>query len=197
MFCPVTGETPCKCAEKRSVTTIGSALKVDLKSALHKVFTDHVVYTNLVIMESVPTLEHDTPALVKRLLQNPEDMKKLFEPILGTPLANSIKDAFHQHLVLANDALQYVRNKDAAGTSVAVEKFYTQGDTQLSPVLVQINPQQLPYSTVQQMIHQHNEYVVKLATLREQGSYQEFVDIYDAYYKHMLMLADAVYRALD
>jgi len=49
-YCPITNERNCKCLYKQEGI---SALKVDLRSALRKLFTDHAVYTSFVLKSIV------------------------------------------------------------------------------------------------------------------------------------------------
>lgn len=204
-FCPITGDYPCKCPRKTSASPLGSALRIDLKAAFRKLFTDHLVYTNLVIMESVPILQEDADSFVKRLLRNPIDIANLLQPIVGVELAKAIKDQFTEHLKLANSALTPVRNGDSAGIKAAVEKFYAQGEL-LAVSIHNLSPVKLPYELVRKLIREHNEFVVKLASIRgglngispeqRERKYEEYIDTYDQYFKHGMGLSDAIYEGL-
>lgn len=205
-FCPITGEHPCKCPNKISASDIGSALQVDLKGAVRKLFTDHINYTNLVIIQSVPVLQEDAGSFVERLLKNPIDIANLLLPIIGASLAANIKKQFTDHLVLANDALQYVRNGDSNGIRIAVDKFYSQGNL-LSRAIHDLSPNKLKLDHVQKLIREHNEFVVALASMRGQLQartpkstkdqiYKNYINTFDLYFKHGLGLADAIYEGL-
>jgi len=195
MFCPVTGDYPCQCKDKLAVTEIGAALLTDMKAVLRKLFSDHVNYTSLVVRSSVPQELPEAAADVKRLLKNPIDIANLLVNVVGAPLATEIKDAFTQHLILANSALKPVREGNTAGVQRAVAQFYEQGNT-LADSLSKLNPSKLPQDYVLKLIREHNEFVVKLATLRQQRKYEEYNETFDKYYKHMLALADAVAESL-
>lgn len=194
-FCPVTGDYPCYCKSKLAVSPIGSALLVDIKSALRKLFTDHINYTNLVIITSLSRLESDNSDFVKRLLQNPIDIANLLAPIVGKQIAGDVRDGFTNHLTLANDILGHVRDGDKDSIAEAVNKFYEQGDV-LSETLHNINTNKLPLETLYHMIRQHNEFVIKLAILRAEGQMEEYIQTFDTYYKHGLSLSDAICEAL-
>lgn len=194
-ICPITGKYPCKCPNKRSATPTGSSLLIDLKAVLRKVFTDHAVYTSWLIVESLPINQPNAGFVTERLLQNPADIRTVLEPIIGSTGGAAVEDLFANHLKLAAAALGPVRSGDTSGTQKAVEAFYAQGD-QVGLALHNLNPAKLSLEYAVSMMKQHNEYVVKLATLRQQQSYQEYIKTFDEYYKHMLIFSDMVYETL-
>jgi hypothetical protein len=193
-FCPVTGDYPCKCDTKLAVTPMGTALMTDVKAALRKLFDDHVDYTNLVIMESVPMLNPYAKDFIGRLLKNPTDIANLLVQIKGVPLAAEIKEAFTEHLKLAAATLEPVRNGNGVATE-AVKKFKNQGNI-LAGALSKINPVKLPLTFSLQLVNEHNDFVVKLVTLRATKKPREFIETLDMYRKHAMMWADAIYEAL-
>ena len=193
-FCPVTGENQCHCADK-AATPLGAAIRMDLGGVLRKLFTDHAVYTNWLILASLPILQRDAPDVVERLLKNPDDIAALIAQIKGPQAATAAQQVISDHLLLANAALKPVREENAAETQMAVNAFYVQGDT-FGDVLSSLNPKKLTKEQARAMVRKHNEYVVQLATLRTQGKFKEYIMIYDEYYKHMLMFSDQVYNTL-
>jgi len=168
---------------------------VDVKSALRKVFTDHVVYTSWLIVESLPVLQPNAEYVTLRLLENPKDIADLISPIVGPKMALPVQEQFTEHLKLAATALTPVRDGDSVGTEGAVKDFYDQGDV-LSMAISDLNPEKLPLETVTKLIHEHNQHVVNLATLRQRQNYGQYIRDYDDYYKHMMGISDTLYFAL-
>jgi len=169
---------------------------VDMKSALRKVFTDHAVYTNWLIVESLPVFQPNAEFVTLRLLENPADIANLIAPVVGLDMAKPIEEQFTEHLKLAAAALAPVRDENSAETKEAVEDFYDQGDV-LSAAISALNPQKLPLQTVTDLIHTHNQHVVHLATLRQKQEYGQYIRDYDEYYKQMMFISDTLYSALS
>jgi hypothetical protein len=197
MYCPTTGEYGCSCLVNpdQYQSELGNALKVDLKASLRKVFSEHSDYTHFLIVESLPVLQASVSAVTTRLLRNPIDIANRIEPLVGPDKAELVAQLFTDHLKLAAAALKPVREGHKKATQEAVEKLYQQGDV-LAEGLYLLNPKKLDLETVTRMIHEHNEFVVELATLRQTKQYEEYIMTYDEYTKHMLMIADALYQAL-
>ena len=66
----------------------------------------------------------------------------------------------------------------------------------LSEVVHSLNIQELPLDVVKSHFHTHNQQVLDLATLLLDGRFQDEPRVYDMYYTHMLMIADAIYMAV-
>lgn len=192
--CPITGGK-CTCKDKRATSTMGQALLVDYKAALRKVFSDHAFYTSFLICESLPDKTGATKAVAKRLLENPNDISKLIEPVVGYELALPVKDEFTKHLKLAAATLEPLRIGNAGQVKVDVSKFLANGND-VARALSNLNPDKLPLSYVKELMKTHNNFVVKLATLRSKSQFEEYNHVLDDYYKHILMMSDCIYEAL-
>jgi len=197
MPCRITGEKICMCPKKnrRNMEPMGSALLVDMKSALRKVFTDHAWYTGLLIIESLPIPQPNAEFVANRLMRNPQDIYDLLLPIVGEELATPVRDQFKEHLSIAASLLPAVREGNEDVITGGVRKFYNQGDI-LANALYNLSPEKLRLGEVTRLIHEHNEHVVTLATLRKQEKWEEYLTHNDDYYRHMLMVSDALYGAL-
>jgi len=193
-LCPITG-SDCHCNKKLAATREGSSLLIDLKGSLRFLFTDHTNLTSRLIEKQLPVLRYGADSVAKRLLRNPSDIRKLIEPIVGAGLGKDIEQLFSDHLKLAAAVLPLLRN-GSANLKQSIDKFYAQGDD-VAEGLTKINEIKLPYSETKKMMHLHNERVVKLATLAFAEKEDEFTKTYDAYYAHILKLADAIYIGLS
>jgi hypothetical protein len=153
------------------------------------------VYTSWLITESLPILQPDNTAIATRLMKNPVDIGNLLDPVIGREEASSVRDLFTEHLELAAGALEPVRNNTTNLVNIAVHKLYSQGD-RVGEALHNLNPNKLIKDYAIDMMRQHNEFVVKLAQLRANNEYVEYIETFDEYYKHMLMFSDMIYEAL-
>jgi hypothetical protein len=192
-FCSVTGNTPCHCPKKNAVTSIGSALLVDFKAALRKIFTDHGVYTLWLILESLPSQTPFSDVVTKRLLQNPKDISNLLVNIIGKDAAFLVQQLFTEHLILASKTFEPAKNGDQVTLNNILDKLYSNGD-KIGEALASLNPVKLPIQYAKQLMRVHNEQVVQMVVKRLSNDIS-IVELYDHYYKHLLMMSDAIYEA--
>ena len=191
-YCKITGDPICKCKRKENKIVVNFD---DFRLAMRRIFTDHAVYTSLLIMQSVPVLQQDADEIAARLLENPSHIRFLLEPFLGVEVGIKIEEAFTQHLKLAASALEPVRLNRTRETQAAVNKLLEQG-TLVGSLLGSINPLKFPENKAIEEFNTHNNFVVKLATLRSQGNYKEFISTYDIYFNHMMEMSDTITVAL-
>jgi len=192
-FCSVTGNTPCQCSNKNAVNPIGSALLVDLKGALRKVFTDHGFYTLWLILESLPSKTSFTNIVTQRLLRNPKDISNLLINIIGQEPAFLIQQLFTEHLILASKTFEPAKNNDNITLNNILNKLYINGD-KIAESLSSLNPNKLHIQYTKQLMKVHNEQVLQLVVKRLSND-DLIVELYDQYYKHLLIMSDAIYEA--
>ena len=187
LTCPI-----CKCKMAAGKVVVNFE---DFKTILKRVFTDHAVYTSLLIMQSVPTLQPDASVITERLLLNPKDIRNLLEPFLGSKIGMQLEEAFTQHLKLAAGTLEPLRLGKKREVQDAVNKLVDQG-VKVGTLLGSINPSKLSTAVAIKEFETHNNFVVELATLRSQGKYIEYINLYDIYFDHMMGLSDLITIAL-
>lgn len=192
--CVITGDSQCSCEWNPSETPLGSAMLMDMKASIRKVFTDHAVYTNWLILDSLPNLNSEAvTATTNRLLQNPTDIGNLLTPIVGKSKSLRVEHLFTEHLKLAAKILTLINTKQSIDKTVA--DFYKNGD-EVAEGLSELNPTKLGLAYAKKLMHDHNEHVVQLVTIRTKKDYTGYIRRYDVYYKHILMFADSIYEAL-
>lgn len=191
-LCKVTGLHPCKCKHRDNKLIVDFD---DYRVALRRAFTDHAVYTSCLITESVPILQPDAAFVSERLLRNPTDIRNLLQPLIGSEKGEVVERVIGDHLKLAAATLEPVRNNDSQRTARAVEAFLNQGN-EFGSALSSLNPSKLPLDVAVTMVRDHNNFVVNLATLRQQKNYEDYINTYDVYFSHMMEFSDALCNAL-
>lgn len=192
-FCSITGNSNCDCVVKNAVNPIGSALLVDLKATLRKIFTDHGVYTLWLILESLPNKTSFADEVTKRLLRNPKDISNLLVNIIGNDAAFLVQQLFTEHLILASKTFEPAKNGDTNTLNMVLNKLFANGD-KIGEALSTLNPIKLPVAYTKQLMRTHNEQVVQMVTKRLSKD-SSIVELYDHYYKHLLIMSDAIYEA--
>ncbi len=192
MYCPITNEINCKCSGEN----IGvSALKVDLKAALRKLFTDHAVYTKFFI-ESNLNNSSDLNAITQRLLLNQSDIGDYIGSILGSENGNKLTELLKDHIMKAAETVSSLKTNNSDKINDAVKKLFENSE-QVANFLNSLNPEKLSLNVVSEQFHHHNQYVIDIATLHYKKQYDNEIKKYDAYYNHMLAFSDMLFNALS
>lgn len=191
-YCGRTGEVKCKCLADRQLTP-KTALQVDLKSTMRKLFTDHGVYTAFVLKSIVDGID-DVKVFLSRLLQNQKDIGDQVKPIVGDEKGAKLTTVLTEHIKLAGAVMTAATKKDP-DLDDQLKKLYANSDV-VAATLTSLNPEKLPYTATQPMFETHNRYVVGMTTSRIAKNYEQEQKWYDAYYNEILEMADAITAAL-
>ena len=195
-ICPRTGASECHCKKQLSSSNLGNALLSNVKLTLEKLFDDHTFGTTELIDNSLPELNEGAAAATSRkILKNPGDIARALEPIIGNDSATALEEVFTKHLKLAAATLPLALVKETKKLQAAATKFIKQGD-EVAAVISSINPRIIPLETAKQEMNTHNNFVVKLVTLRSQGKYREYVSLIDRYTNYAMHLANTIYLGL-
>lgn len=166
----------------------------DIRDMIMSVFLQHTDYTGQFIQSNLPIAKPNQPYIADRLMRNPGDMAKVFSQIKRTSAsASQIQNLFYTHLSLASDLISALGNNQA--TDMIASEFYDNAN-QIGTLLGSINPSKLNQIAAQQMMYQHNKYVVTLSTLQLKQKYSDYITIYDEYTDHIKQLAEAIYLAV-
>lgn len=191
-LCPISGEDNCTCISA-AVTVQGKLMMMDVKACLRKLFTDHVVYTNWLILVS------DDPEKAKeisaRLLKNPTDFKNLLSPIIGKFISTNFEQLLSEHLKLAASLIPLLKEDSCQLLEKTIHQFYANG-SEFARLLSTIDSAKLTFEYAKITFDTHLNFVLKLAVLHHRKKWDEYVKTYDLYYKHMLMFSDVVYESL-
>ncbi len=190
MYCAITGETHCKCLNPQVKI---SALKIDLRATMRKLFTDHAVLTSMVLKSIVSQLD-DTNILLERLLLNQKDIGDQLKPIIGNAKGNELTKLLTEHIKLAGEVIKAAVKKDPK-LQTKINQLYRNSDD-VAAFLTLLNEEKLPYEVTQEMFRMHNEFVIKMTLARISKDYKKEQQLYDAYYNEMLELSDAIFNAL-
>lgn len=188
--CPITGEVNCKCIKNRIHV---NPLKVDLKAAMRKLFTDHAVYTKFTL-NSVVDNTADVDANTERILQNQVDIGQQLEPIIGRKNSKVLTELLQEHIKLAKTVIVDATNDDP-NLNDDVERLFQNSDD-VAAFLYQLNPEKLPYEVVRKMFREHNQHVIDMTLARLGNEFEKEVMLYDSYYNQMLEVSDAIFNAL-
>src|ERR1041385_4977691 len=87
------------------------AAKSELKTAMRKLWEDHVIWTRNVILNIMDDLP-GTDQAVKRLLKNQDDIGDAIKPYYGDDAGNKLAALLHTHITQAADLLKAAKKND-------------------------------------------------------------------------------------
>ena len=191
-YCGRTGEVHCKCLKNRQVKPI-TALQVDLRLVMRKLFTDHAQY-NLIVVRSITYRLPDTDVFVARLNANQKDIGDQVAPIVGQEKGFQLTQALLEHIKLAGDATKSATyNKPDLEENI--KKLYANGD-QVAAIFSSFNPDKLDLKEMITMFRTHNTYELELGKANLAKDFLREQQLYDAYYNELLEMADQITDAL-
>jgi hypothetical protein len=162
----------------------------DLRSGMHKLWEDHIVYTRNFIISFAGNLP-DQDAVSARLLQNQVDIGDAIKPFYGDAAGSQLTSLLKDHILGAVEILKAAKAGDKAATDAAVLKWQANAD-QIATFLSNANPKNWPAATMKSEMRQHLDLTLKEATDRLGGNYAADIKDYDEIHHHILGLANAL-----
>ena len=159
------------------------------KEQCRKLFTDHAVYTARALnalhaswVLGDLTSSYEATALSARLTRNQEEIGAFVgSAVLGIELRKHINIAINLVTVAFGGEGNFAKTKEAFernGNAVARELTRVTG---------------IPYETgTQPMFAQHNAHLVSMTVARKERNHSREIELFDAYYAHILQMADAI-----
>jgi hypothetical protein len=162
----------------------------DLRSGMHKLWEDHIVYTRNFIISFAGNLP-DQDAVAARLMQNQVDIGDAIKPFYGDAAGSQLTSLLKEHINGAVEILKAAKAKDKAATDAAVVKWQANAD-QIATFLSTANPKNWPAATMKSEMRQHLDLTLKEATDRLGGNYAADIKDYDEVHHHIIGLANAL-----
>ena len=181
--CPVTGEPYCKCEHADGVVF----LSPNHKDTLRKLFSDHAVYTKMVIV-AVLDSRPEADFLTKRLLDNQPEIGDFLGQFIGRESGDAVTNLLTEHIKTAAAIVTKLRDN-----SRDIQKdidFLFNNSERVAKALSGLPSSKLDYGIVHKEFDQHNDFVLALAKLHKKAMYEKEITTYDAYYVHMLKFSD-------
>jgi len=165
----------------------------DLKSAMRKLWEDHITWTRNVIFNIIDDLPGTTEA-VNRLLQNQVDIGNAIKPYYGESAGNQLTALLHDHITIAADLLTALKNDntppfgDTPAFTAAYGAWVTNADA-IAALLSSVNPN-WPLEEMKMMMHDHLEATGAEALARKNANYAADVTAFENVHIQILAMAD-------
>jgi hypothetical protein len=171
------------------ISGVRSPSSEQLHDAMRKLWSDHVVWTRLYIVEAAA----NNPAAqttLNRLMRNQEDIGNAVATYYGSAAGSKLTDLLKQHISLAGELVAAAKAGDNARVADADRRWHANAND-IATFLSGANPN-WPKETVLSMLNQHLALTTQEATARLQGRFNDDDVAFDSVYNEILQMADAL-----
>jgi len=160
-----------------------------LRDGMHKLWTDHIIWTRDYIVAAVG--DHpDAQAAAGRLLRNQDDIGAAVATFYGKAAGDQLTALLKQHIMIAVDVIKAAKAHDTAGYQAADAKWQRNGD-EIATFLSGANPH-WPKAVLADMMKMHLSTTTAEVVARLNAKWDDDVAAFDAVYAHILKMADAL-----
>jgi hypothetical protein len=177
----------CECASGCIKCVYNNKSEVDLKTAMRKLWEDHVTWTRNVIFCIMDDLQ-GTDQAVNRLLKNQEDIGDAIKPYYGNDAGKKLTELLKTHITTAADLLKAAKSDNKAVFDDANKKWFENAD-RISEFLSKANPN-WKLEDMKTMMHDHLKFTTDEAVARKNKNFDEDVKDYDNVHNEILKMSD-------
>jgi hypothetical protein len=176
-------------AHKQAATTMSSADASELRTAMRKLWEDHVTWTRNYIVSALAGLD-DASAVAQRLLKNQDDIGAAITPYYGEAAGKKLAQLLCDHILIAADVVSAAKTGKGEQLSSAQQKWQSNGD-EIAAFLSGANPHWGKEET-RLMLRQHLSFTTNEVVARLKKDWAADIKAYDDGHVHMLMFADTL-----
>jgi hypothetical protein len=165
-----------------------TAKQLDLRTAMRKLWEDHITWTRVFIISAAGDLG-DKDAATQRLLQNQVDIGNAIKPYYGDAAGTQLTALLKDHILISADVVAAAKANDQTKLADAQRRWTANAD-QIADFLNKANPKNWPDAEMRQMMHDHLSLTTNEAVARLHGDWAGDVKAYDAVHNQILMMAD-------
>jgi hypothetical protein len=167
--------------------TVTNNKSCDLKTAMRKLWEDHITWTRNVIICLVDNAP-GTKEAVDRLQKNQDDIGDAVKSYYGNDAGKKLADLLHEHISISADVVNSAKKNDKAGLDAAQKKWNDNADS-IASFLIKANPD-WKLDDMKMMMHDHLKYTTDEAVARIKKDYKADVAAYDKVHDEILKMAD-------
>ena len=167
---------------------VSTAKVVALHETMDTLWTDHVTWTRLVIVDfaaGAPNLKQD----LARLLRNQADIGDAVKPFYGAAAGAQLTRLLHTHIMEAVPVLSAAKAGQKAKLATALKTWYANAH-QIAAFFGKANPSSWPLPAMTKMMNTHLRLTTNEAAAHLQGRWQASIASYDQVRAEILMMAD-------
>lgn len=167
--------------------------QLQLSNTLRRLWIEHVLWTRFFIISTAFDLP-DLPFITQRLLQNPEDFAKVFQPFYGKKRAMQFKELFTEHLLIAAQLVNAAKDGDGAEVEKQRRLWFINAK-EIAEFLASINPS-WSERLWQELLFAHLRMTEDEAVFILTGQFEKSIKEYDAIQAEALKMADVMTSGL-
>ena len=160
-----------------------------LRTAMARLWTDHVIWTRQYIISAVANAP-DTEAAAGRLLKNQGDIGAAVGSVYGTGAGKQVTDLLTKHITIAVDIVDAAKRKDDGRFKSANEEW-DRNAGQIAQLLSSANPN-WPQRDVTDLLMQHLNLTRKEVVAHMGKKWDEDVEAFDQILTEILTVADVL-----
>jgi hypothetical protein len=164
-----------------------SAKAVALRTAMDKLWEDHITWTRMVIVDFAAGLP-DLKTAEVRLLRNQADIGNAIKPYYGAAAGKKLTSLLRTHILEAVPVLVAAKAGDKPKLTQALAAWYANAN-QIAAFLSRANPHSWPLPMMRTMMKQHLALTTKEAVARLQGNWTADVRAYDQVHAEILSMS--------
>jgi hypothetical protein len=164
-----------------------SAKAVAFRSAMDKLWEDHITWTRMVIVDFAAGLP-DLPTAEARLLRNQVDIGNAIKPYYGAAAGKQLTHLLRLHILEAVPVLAAAKAGDKVRLTQSLNAWQANAN-EIAAFLSKANPHNWPLSMTRTMMKRHLALTTKEAVARLQGNWTADVRAYDAVHAEILQMS--------
>lgn len=173
-----------------SIQSASKAVRKDeLKTAMRKLWEDHITYTRNYIISALADLP-DADAVAKRLLQNQDDIGAAIKPYYGEAAGSKLATLLRDHIMIATEVVKAAKAGNQQQLTAAQSKWSANGKD-IAAFLSNANSH-WPKKDLEAMLQKHLDLTTRAVVGRLNKDWTADIKAYDEGHMHMLMFADAL-----
>lgn len=169
--------------------TAASVNAGELKTAMRKLWEDHITWTRNYIVSALAALD-DAGTVAQRLLRNQDDIGAAIKPYYGDAAGRQLAELLRDHILVATEVITAAKAGNNEQLVAAQKKWQANGED-IATFLSGANPHWRK-KDMQSMLRRHLELTTIEVVARLKKDWQADIRAYDDGHDHMLMFADAL-----
>ena len=160
-----------------------------LKTAMRRLWADHVIWTRQYVVGAIGDTA-DLGAATTRLLKNQEDIGGAIVPFYGAEAGEALTELLKQHILIAVDLVEAAKVGDNARFA-AEDAKWTRNAEEIGGLLSGANPN-WSANDVADLLSLHLSLTKQEAVARLQKNWAEDIEVFDQIFTEILTLSDVL-----
>ena len=177
-------------AARANVAVPSTRLVVTFRSAMGKLWEDHITWTRLFIISDLADAP-DLQMTTQRLLQNQVDIGNAIKPYYGDAAGDHLSALLHNHILIAADVVAAARAGDTVRLNGQMTRWQANADD-IGDYLGSLNPDNWQAASMKAMMRHHLDLTTAEVVARLNQDWAGDIAAYDQVHLHILTFADAL-----